>query len=506
LQFSLNWDAPTDVDLWVTEPNGERIYFGNTTSASGGTLDLDSNAGCSIDNVNNENITWGSVVPPLGDYLVQVDHWSDCNGNTSNYTLTANMCGETTSYNGTLVGNQTDTVDTLTFTNCAGAVASGKVFYQDFKPTINGLGTTGVYLPVTLADIVVKRISDDEILASGTTDSSGEFRLEFNNTGTKGYYVEVAASQENGNKNIVVKNTAATVYTFKSAEYDEVDTPENTGIVLNIDKADNAGAFNIFDMGIKGAATIRRYAGVSPQKVPFIWPGAGSTSYWNGSELHILSSTDDADEYDDMVILHEYGHYYQAIYSVVSSGTYLRGCHSTSWAERTHKAWSEGMATFFAGAVKGTPQYIDTFKTSGSLFDMESAQSVPKGVYSDFTVTNACSSTVPATITTKTQSQDQEDWLSEGLVSAILWDIYDTSNSNESYDTISNKTGVFKSFDSLSESWVDIIDPRTAIGVDLVDFLDDFCTNNKGRGTATTGIEGIMSQHQFPYDFASTCQ
>lgn len=503
LQFSISWDAPTDVDLWVYEPSGERIYFGNRNSNTGGQLDLDSNAGCTLDNVNNENITWPNATPPAGEYSVTANHWSSCGGNQSNYVVTINNCGSTESYTGTLVGNQTDDVATITFDNCSGLKVAGKVFYEDFKPTTSGLSTTAVTLPVAQADVHVKRQSDDVILASGSTDSSGAFSIEFSNDGTPGYYIEVAAEQKQSKKNVLVRNVAGDVYTYKSPVYNEQVTPQNTVVRLEISEADNSGAFNIFDMGVKGAAAVRRFNNINPQEVPFVWPGAGSTSYWNGSELHILQSTDDSDEFDDMVILHEYGHYYQATYSQVSRGAYLRGCHSSAWAELPHKAWSEGMATFFAGAVKNSTQYIDTTEDGAFLLDMENAQGVPSGVYRDFVITNACTSS--ATQGTTLQTQSQNDMLSEGLVSAILWDLFDPANSGETYDTISNGTGVFNVFDSLSNAQIGAADARNANGVDLVDFMDNYCANNTSRGNATSGVEGILSHHQFPYDFDATC-
>ena len=58
IQVSLSWVGQVDVDLHVTPPAGGDIYWGDRSDSTGGTLDLDSNAGCSIDNVNNENIVW----------------------------------------------------------------------------------------------------------------------------------------------------------------------------------------------------------------------------------------------------------------------------------------------------------------------------------------------------------------------------------------------------------------------------------------------------------------
>lgn len=77
LQVSLNWDTPTDVDLHLVEPSGEEIFYGAMTSLSGGELDLDSNAGCRLDHVNNENIFWRDDAPE-GEYVVRVDLWDAC--------------------------------------------------------------------------------------------------------------------------------------------------------------------------------------------------------------------------------------------------------------------------------------------------------------------------------------------------------------------------------------------------------------------------------------------
>ena len=88
VQVSLVWDKPSDIDLHVVDPDGEEIYYGNTASASGGRLDLDSNAGCSIDGVNNENITWASGRGLPGTYTVRVDNWDSCGAEPIEWAVT----------------------------------------------------------------------------------------------------------------------------------------------------------------------------------------------------------------------------------------------------------------------------------------------------------------------------------------------------------------------------------------------------------------------------------
>ncbi|MEO8293977.1 MAG: hypothetical protein ABI613_00585 [Gemmatimonadota bacterium] len=110
VQVSVAWDAPTDVDLHVTDPSSEEIYFGNKTSASGGTLDLDSNAACTIDNVDNENVVWPTGTAPSGTYTVDLVYWSACSQPQSNYTVTILVKGQAPQvFSGTLVNASSST-------------------------------------------------------------------------------------------------------------------------------------------------------------------------------------------------------------------------------------------------------------------------------------------------------------------------------------------------------------------------------------------------------------
>lgn len=99
LQVSLSWDSPTDVDLHVVEPGGEEIFYGADVSSSGGELDLDSNAACAMDHVNNENVTYEGVDPPSGEYIVRVDYYAACLYDEDTYfVVTVFIHGEATTY------------------------------------------------------------------------------------------------------------------------------------------------------------------------------------------------------------------------------------------------------------------------------------------------------------------------------------------------------------------------------------------------------------------------
>ena len=103
VQVSVSWDADSDVDLHVVDPRGEEIFYGSPTSASGGQLDLDSNAACSLDRKNNENIRWTSNAP-AGTYTVRLDYWSSCGVARTEYAVTVNNGGSSTLFTGNFTG------------------------------------------------------------------------------------------------------------------------------------------------------------------------------------------------------------------------------------------------------------------------------------------------------------------------------------------------------------------------------------------------------------------
>ena len=105
VQISLSWDVDSDVDLHVVDPNGDEIYWSRRTVSSGGQLDLDSNAGCRIDGVRNENVTWAAGRAPRGLYTVRVNYWSSCGVSQTNYVIRVNNGGLMSAFSGTLTGS-----------------------------------------------------------------------------------------------------------------------------------------------------------------------------------------------------------------------------------------------------------------------------------------------------------------------------------------------------------------------------------------------------------------
>ena len=107
VQVNVTWDSPADIDLHVVDPLGEEVYWAHRGAVSGGQLDLDSNAGCATDGPRAENIYWASgLIAPHGDYVVRVDHWSNCGATQTNYVVTVNARGRPPQvFTGTFTGS-----------------------------------------------------------------------------------------------------------------------------------------------------------------------------------------------------------------------------------------------------------------------------------------------------------------------------------------------------------------------------------------------------------------
>ena len=103
LQVSVTWDQESDIDLKLREPEGFLIDFSRRESEAGGVLDVDSNARCSIDGRNAENITYKNGAARDGRYAIFVDYYSNCLLPTpTNYIVTVRDKGEVITFSGTL--------------------------------------------------------------------------------------------------------------------------------------------------------------------------------------------------------------------------------------------------------------------------------------------------------------------------------------------------------------------------------------------------------------------
>ena len=90
VQVTLRWTGAADLDLHVTGPDGDEIWFDSPVSSTGGTLDVDANAACREQRANPvENVFWPDETAPYGKYQVAVVFFQDCDGSgTADYEVT----------------------------------------------------------------------------------------------------------------------------------------------------------------------------------------------------------------------------------------------------------------------------------------------------------------------------------------------------------------------------------------------------------------------------------
>ena len=104
----MTWDTETDVDLWLTEPNNNKIWYVSKESSTGGELDFDNTSGYGPENIFYQNIA------PSGTYKVEVNYFSG-SPTVTNYNVVVKNGSQITSYDGTLTSSsQTDVVTTFT--------------------------------------------------------------------------------------------------------------------------------------------------------------------------------------------------------------------------------------------------------------------------------------------------------------------------------------------------------------------------------------------------------
>jgi hypothetical protein len=141
--------------------------------------------------------------------------------------------------------------------------------------------------------------------------------------------------------------------------------------------ADLGGVFNIVDTMIEGAAAARAANPQNPfGRVRVIWSvnnRARASFNENNNTIQLRGHPEDPDEYDDPVILHEFGHFVARFFS---HDTSPGGPHSPFDAEPEvpSLAWSEGFATWFALETRQDPTYFDSFGTGTFAMELETPE------------------------------------------------------------------------------------------------------------------------------------
>ena len=527
VQVSVSFDQDVDIDLHVVEPSssggadgcapsgGCELYYGDKSCPSGGQLDLDSNAGCGIDGVNNENIFWPEGQAPTGNYIVRVDFFSDCCSCGSNYTVTIQYCGFVEVYEGSFMPNTDDHggagsgVTVAEFDNCnCGKRIIGDARYRDQTFDAGGISARTMR-PIRHAVVEVFEVQgvqdgtggDDDVpdllIGKTTTDRNGHYEVNYAASESPQLYVEIVSKTDvsEGLRDIIVADNPkfGNEYRIRSELF--ASPGEDASITyskMDFEIVDDskAGVFNIFDVLLTGHDRVTLMTGRDLGEVRGYWmTGFDSTDTLYCSQtaydaqtcnelgaLSVRGNDQDRDEWDDMIILREL---FKLATERVSRDDSPSGVSDGTRGD-VRRAWIEGLSTFFACDAMESRYFVNTTPRLGYMvYDIRDLE------------------VLDTPWAFKTSNGELNGDVSDRLVSAFLWDLADDSTS-EVWDGIHGaRAGIYDVLFTYFNmaSWVD----RGASGVDLVEFLDGwFC-----RGwQKTTQIEDLIVNHrQFNYDF-----
>ncbi len=120
-------------------------------------------------------------------------------------------------------------------------------------------------------------------------------------------------------------------------------------------------------------------------------------SYYDGEDNIVLQGDQqgDSDEYDDHIIIHEWGHYFERSFSRADN---IGGQHSSGEYLDIRVAFGEGFGNAFSAIVTDNPLYFDTMGSSGWNMNIEHA------------------------------THETPGWFSEASIQRILYDLYDSNN------------------------------------------------------------------------------
>jgi hypothetical protein len=247
--------------------------------------------------------------------------------------------------------------------HAAEGVVHGTVRYEKIRDRHPTTGAAGLQVSTPevrpVAGARVELVSESgETLAKTQTDAAGNYRLPW--TGDpKVAFVRVHAAAEN----VVVVDyfDEKTIYSISTQPWKlpEGETRKDL-IAKDADRA--SGPFNMLEAVSMGNRLLRSAEpNLRLPTATICWTTRHreGTSYFvrARNEICILGDRSvDSDEFDDCIVLHEYGHF---VLANLSQDDSKGGSHSSDRLD-PRVAWSEGWGSFFACAALGDSRYIDT--------------------------------------------------------------------------------------------------------------------------------------------------
>ncbi|MCX6046285.1 MAG: hypothetical protein NT075_14330, partial [Chloroflexi bacterium] len=302
---------------------------------------------------------------------------------------------------------------------------SGVITRIEKSPTKSGLAAN---IRVPVRNVRVEMREEDTLFddSYGTfiTDNNGAYHFSFcDDDGVFDdeleLYVRVRTELfKDGNAVVEVEDSS---WIDEVYEYDSnIIESEGGNYTINFDLNDEqSGILNIADAVLEAWTTWNNNGGAKGDDATFDgeaevhWEaGYGDTgSYYNGytwNEMTIADDPSDPDQWDDSVIMHEWGHMADDYYGCDDNGG---GPHNVdTLVSDLELSWGEGYPDFWQSVVRDQTGHVDS------------------SWYLDFDINGAVNIGVNLETYDSTRVASLLSDQNELAIAAMLWDLYDTAN------------------------------------------------------------------------------
>ena len=299
---------------------------------------------------------------------------------------------------------------------------SGKALYEFPPPrqACQGLDFNALERrPIRQATVQALDAATDAVLDSGVTSDAGDYaltvpananvylrvRAELKRTGAPAWDVEVRDNTTTQNDTLPLEQRPLYVLDTSPFDSGNVDLTRDVTAATGWNASTNrytgtraAAPFAVLDTAYAGMLLV---LGVDPsvtfEPLDIFWSinnrpadgevddgDIGTSFYSSDNRLFLLGAADsDPDEFDDHVVAHEWGHYFEDAFSRSDS---IGGAHSLGDTLDMRVAFGEGFATALSGMALDNPLYCDTTLSSGFDINIEGEGATNPGWFNEVSV------------------------------------------------------------------------------------------------------------------------
>ncbi|PCJ56245.1 MAG: hypothetical protein COA79_19530 [Planctomycetota bacterium] len=342
----------------------------------------------------------------------------------------------------------------LAFTSCGSnneggsaeeVTVSGRITFDRVPVTTNGLDYENIAIEPVKRSLIAIVESNNSIIKTSYTDDSGNFSFTISSKSS----VKIQVFSETQNPQIIVQDnftvdpndaSKQAIYVLESNTFDATgnstitkDLHASSGyntITNELSEPRAAAPFAILNTCLKAADFFSSKRTINYPKLTINWSEKQAGSNWDGVELNLYGiEDDDTDEYDEHVVVHEWGHYFE---NTLGRSDSPGGDHTDGDVLDPRIAFSEGWGNALSAMVLFPDSvYKDTAgpKQKKLFFEVD----IDENNYE-----------LKDTYVLKDNSNFKIGWFSENTVQSILYDLFDpaSSDTEESFDTVEADAGV----------------------------------------------------------------